>query len=79
VVVDFNPSCPTQPKVQGIKDPYGQPYADPLREEIDLAETDEVEIVCADQVDVRPFLASQVPALQLADAALATTTLDSLA
>lgn len=58
-VIDFNPRCPTRPKVQGIRDPYGEQYDDPSLEEIDLALYPELEIGQVDGLDVREFLPSQ--------------------
>lgn len=54
-VVDFNPAHPHRPKVQGLVDPAGVPYADPSLEEIDLALYPDLEIATVDGVDVRPF------------------------
>ncbi|MCG8583778.1 MAG: HD-GYP domain-containing protein [Pirellulales bacterium] len=58
-VIDFNPRCPTRPKVQGITDPYGQQYDDPSLEEIDLALYPELEIESVDGKDIREYLPSQ--------------------
>ncbi len=55
VVVDFNPRHPFRPKVQGLKDPFGQRYRDPALEEIDLALHPDQQIAFVDGVDVRPF------------------------
>jgi HD-GYP domain-containing protein (c-di-GMP phosphodiesterase class II) len=55
VVVDFNPRFPLRPKVQGLKDPRGQRYADSSLEEIDLALHQELQIAQIDGTDVRPF------------------------
>jgi HD-GYP domain-containing protein (c-di-GMP phosphodiesterase class II) len=66
VVVDFNPRWPSRPRVQGLKDPHGVPYADPSRQEIDLALHRELTITFVDNVDVRPFVATQDLALELA-------------
>lgn len=54
-VVDFNPQHPLEPKVQGIRDPYGNAYRDPNEEEIDLALHDDLFIASIGKVDVRPF------------------------
>lgn len=59
VVVDFNPTHPTRPKVQGLRDPQGQRFADPSLEEFDLALYPELSIASVDGIDVTPFLASQ--------------------
>jgi HD-GYP domain-containing protein (c-di-GMP phosphodiesterase class II) len=59
VVVDFNAEFPVRPKVQCLRDPYGQRFADPALEEIDLALHREVGIVAVDGQDVRPYLVSQ--------------------
>jgi len=59
VVVDFNPDFPTRPKVQCLRTPDGQRFADPALEEIDLALHPDLGIIAVDGVDVRPFLASQ--------------------
>ena len=63
VVVDFNPRHPFRPKVQGLKDPYGQRYADPALEELDLALHPEEQIASVDGADVRPF--QNVPSLRV--------------
>ncbi|HJS07918.1 MAG TPA: HD-GYP domain-containing protein, partial [Pirellulales bacterium] len=42
VVVDFNPRFPVQPKVQGIRTPNGERIADPALEEVDLANTTDI-------------------------------------
>lgn len=55
-VVDFQPRSPTRPKVQGLRDPRGNPYRDPSLEEFDLALYDELSIVEIDGHDVRPFV-----------------------
>ena len=59
VVVDFNPDYPTQPKVQGLWAPNGEPFPDPAFEEIDLALFPEVSVVAINGCDVRPYLAVQ--------------------
>ena len=64
-VVDFNPRFPAQPKVQGIRDPVGSRYRDPSLQEIDLALYDDIEVAYVDDVDIREFLPSQLPALEL--------------
>lgn len=58
-VVDFNAKHPVRPKVQGLRAPSGEPYADPSLEEIDLALHPDLQIVAIDTVDVRPFLEQQ--------------------
>ena len=58
-VVDFNPRYPVRPKVQCLRDPQGCPFPDPALEEVDLALYTELEIVAVDNIDVRPFLATQ--------------------
>ena len=55
VIVDFNAKHPFRPKVQGLKDPYGNRYQDPALEEIDLALHAELQIAAVDGADVRPF------------------------
>jgi HD-GYP domain-containing protein (c-di-GMP phosphodiesterase class II) len=60
VVVDFNPKHPERPKVQGLRAPTGERYADPALEEIDLALYGELEIAWVDGVDVRPFQVSRL-------------------
>ncbi len=64
-IVDFNPRFPAQPKVQGIRDPGGNRYRDPSLQEIDLALYDDIEVAYVDDVDIREFLASQSPALEM--------------
>ncbi len=59
VVVDFNPRYPASPKVQGLRDPYGQRYADPSLEEIDLALYTDLCVARVDDIDVTPYLALQ--------------------
>ena len=59
VVVDFNASRPESPKVQGLRDPFGERFADPSLEEIDLAQHPELQIVSVDGQDVRPYLSSE--------------------
>jgi HD-GYP domain-containing protein (c-di-GMP phosphodiesterase class II) len=56
VVVDFNPRYPASPKVQGLRDPYGERYADPSAEELDLALYTDLCIAKVDGVDVTPYL-----------------------
>jgi hypothetical protein len=58
-VVDFNPRHPVRPKVQGLRDPYGQAYADPSLEEIDLALHEDLMISHVGAVDVTGFQSSQ--------------------
>jgi HD-GYP domain-containing protein (c-di-GMP phosphodiesterase class II) len=55
VVVDFNPKSPFRPKVQGLRDPYGERYPDPAMQEVDLALYPEMHIASVDGVDVTPF------------------------
>ena len=59
VVVDFNPRQPVRPKVQGLRDPNGERFADPSLEEVDLGMYPEIEIVEVDGIDVRPYQALQ--------------------
>jgi len=59
VVVDFNPEFPVRPKVQGLRAPSGERFADPSLEEIDLALYTDLSIAKVNGLDVRPFLASQ--------------------
>lgn len=59
VVVDFNARCPVRPKVQGLRTPTGERFADPALEEIDLANHPELHVAWIDGVDVRPFQTSQ--------------------
>ena len=70
-VVDFNPKHPVRPKVQGLRSPSGERFADPSLEEIDLALHPDLHIASIDTVDVRPFLAGQEPSSQAAVPALA--------
>jgi HD-GYP domain-containing protein (c-di-GMP phosphodiesterase class II) len=58
VVVDFNPDFPTRPKVQCLRSPDGEPFADPALEEIDLALEPDLGIASVGGIDVRPFLPS---------------------
>ena len=58
VVVDFNPDFPLRPKVQCLRTPGGQRYANPALEEIDLALHSDLGIVSVDGTDVRPFTAA---------------------
>ncbi len=53
VVVDFNSRHPYRPKVQGLRDPFGERYLDPSLEEIDLALHPEEQIAAIDGADVR--------------------------
>ena len=62
VVVDFNPDFPVQPKVQCLRTPHGERFAEPAFEEIDLALYPELWIASVDGQDVQPFLASQASA-----------------
>jgi len=55
VVVDFNPHCPVWPKVQCLRTPDGERFANPALEEIDLALYTDIEVVSVDETDVRPF------------------------
>jgi HD-GYP domain-containing protein (c-di-GMP phosphodiesterase class II) len=59
-VVDFNPRDPVRPKVQGLRSPSGERFADPSMEEYDLALYPELSIASINGVDVTPWLASQV-------------------
>jgi HD-GYP domain-containing protein (c-di-GMP phosphodiesterase class II) len=59
VVVDFNPDFPTRPKVQCLRTPDGQRFADPALEEIDLALHSDLAIAAVDGQDVRPFMAAK--------------------
>lgn len=67
VVVDFNPRFPVSPKVQCVRTPSGEPFADPSQEEIDLALYPDLDVVEVDGIDVRPYLDIQRsrPASQL--------------
>jgi len=67
-VVDFNPKRPFRPKVQGIRDSNGQPFAEPALEELDLALHPDEQIVAVDGYDVRRFqtVATPEPALAVA-------------
>ena len=56
VVVDFNPAQPYRPKVQGLRDPYGETFSDPSLEEIDLALNRDLSIEMIDEYDVRPYI-----------------------
>ena len=58
VVVDFNRRRPYRPKVQGIRAPSGERFADPALHEIDLALYPNLTIASVHGVDVRPFQAS---------------------
>jgi HD-GYP domain-containing protein (c-di-GMP phosphodiesterase class II) len=58
-IVDFNPRNPVRPKVQGLKSPSGEPFADPSLEEIDLALHPDLQIAAIDSTDVRAFLETQ--------------------
>ncbi len=57
-VVDFNPDCPTRPKVQCLRTPGDQRLAHPSPEEIDLSLYPDLEISLVDGQDVRPFTGS---------------------
>jgi hypothetical protein len=59
-VVDFSAQAPTRPKVQCLRTPTGQRFANPALEEIDLGLEADLAIVAVDGRDVRPFL----PALE---------------
>jgi HD-GYP domain-containing protein (c-di-GMP phosphodiesterase class II) len=65
VVVDFNPYYPVQPKVQCLRTPSGERFANPALEEIDLALHTDLGIVSVEGTDVRAF----VKGLQSADLA----------
>lgn len=58
-VVDFNPRHPTRPKVQGIRNPYGERYLDPAQEEIDMALHPELRITHLQDADITAYTASQ--------------------
>ncbi len=58
-VVDFNPRHPTRPKVQGIRNPYGERYLDPAQEEIDMALHPELRNYALQDVDITAYLSSQ--------------------
>ncbi|MDX1964411.1 MAG: HD-GYP domain-containing protein [Pirellulales bacterium] len=58
-VIDFNPQHPTRPKIQGLIDPYGQPFENPANEELDLALHPDLHVAMADDQDVTPYLATQ--------------------
>lgn len=58
-VVDFNPRHPVRPKVQGLRDPYGEAFADPSLEEVDLALHEDIRISHVGSVDVSGFQSSQ--------------------
>jgi HD-GYP domain-containing protein (c-di-GMP phosphodiesterase class II) len=58
-IVDFNPRHPSRPKIQGLRDPNGDRFVDPSQEEIDLALHPEISITHQDDIDVRPYVASQ--------------------
>lgn len=62
VVVDFNADHPVRPKVQCLRTPKGERFANPALEEIDLALYADLEIAWVDGTDVRPFVAAQDPA-----------------
>jgi HD-GYP domain-containing protein (c-di-GMP phosphodiesterase class II) len=57
-VVDFNPDCPTRPKVRCLRTPAGQRFGHPSLEEIDLSLYPDVDISLVDGQDVRPFSGS---------------------
>ena len=59
VVVDFNPDYPAHPKVQCLRTPQGERFANPTLEEIDLALYADLWIASVDGTDVQPFLAEQ--------------------
>ena len=71
VVVDFNPKRPVRPKVQGLRDPYGDRYTDPSLEEIDLALHSDLQVATVGGVDVRPYQATQEPVRPAAEFAFA--------
>ena len=63
VVVDFDPRCPVQPRVQRLGHPGGEPLGEHVAErggeEIDLSLCDDLHVCEVDGQDVRPFLALQ--------------------
>ena len=61
VVVDFNPDFPVRPKVQCLRTPDGERFANPALEEIDLGLYPDLCISSVDGTDVQPFLATQEP------------------
>jgi HD-GYP domain-containing protein (c-di-GMP phosphodiesterase class II) len=61
VVVDFNPDFPVRPKVQCLRTPDGERFANPALEEIDLGLYPDLCISSVDGTDVQPFLAAQEP------------------
>lgn len=69
-VVDFNPKHPVRPKVQGLRDPFGQAFDDPALEEIDLALHRDLHISHVGDVDITPFQSSQETAPESAALAL---------
>ncbi|MFV2069178.1 MAG: HD-GYP domain-containing protein [Pirellulales bacterium] len=64
VVVDFDPDAPARPRIQILRDLHGREPSNPAREEIDLA-NDDRSIVQLDELDIRPFLASPPPPLDV--------------
>ena len=67
-VVDFSPDYPAHPKVQCLRTPQGERFANPGLAEIDLALYQDLWIASVNGTDVQPFLAEQesvepVPAL----------------
>ena len=64
-VVDFNPHYPVQPKVQCLRAPDGQRFANPALEEIDLALHTDLQIACVGETDVRPFVEAALSADQI--------------
>ena len=64
-VVDFNPQYPVQPKVQCLRAPNGQRFANPALQEIDLALHADLQIACVGETDVRPFVEAALSADQV--------------
>lgn len=54
-VVDFNPRRPFRPKVQCLRSPTGERFADPSLREIDLGLYPDLEIARVGEVEVRQF------------------------
>jgi hypothetical protein len=55
-VIDFNPRLPTRPKVQGLRSPSGETFADPSLQEFDLALYSDLQIVAVENEDVRKYV-----------------------
>lgn len=58
-VVDFNPRRPIRPKVQVLRDPYGDRVNDPSLQELDLALHLDLHVATINGMDITPFLSSQ--------------------